>query len=150
MTVVPPVLGGSGNDRFAKAASTLGKALILLIPLVFLAMKVIPRLLGQVKPTCNPELFLLFAIAVCLVTAALAQAVGFSVALGGIKTQNTNASRTLSAQFPQSAHQTERHNYCYRKKSRPGLGESHQFQSALISAVRLEVAPLRNSSRRVM
>ncbi len=32
--------------------------------------------------TCNSELFLLVAIAVCLATAALAQAVGFSVALG--------------------------------------------------------------------
>jgi CPA2 family monovalent cation:H+ antiporter-2 len=35
-----------------------------------------------VKATCNQELFLLIAIAVCLGTAALAQAVGFSVALG--------------------------------------------------------------------
>jgi CPA2 family monovalent cation:H+ antiporter-2 len=32
--------------------------------------------------TCNPELFLLVAIAVCLGTAALAEAVGLSVALG--------------------------------------------------------------------
>ena len=56
--------------------------MILLVPLVFLAMKVIPRLLRRVKSTCNSELFLLVAIAICLGTAALAQAVGFSVALG--------------------------------------------------------------------
>ena len=60
----------------------LGKALILLIPLAFLAIKVIPRLLRRVKLTCNSELLLLVAIAICLGTAALAQAVGFSVALG--------------------------------------------------------------------
>jgi monovalent cation:H+ antiporter-2, CPA2 family len=82
MTVVLPVFAGSGDGRFARAAWLLGKALILLIPLVFLAIKVIPRLLRRVKLTCNSELLLLVAIAICLGTAALAQAVGFSVALG--------------------------------------------------------------------
>ncbi len=82
MTVVLPVFGGSGDGSLLKAAWTLGKALLLLVPLAFLAIKVIPRLLRWVKLTCNPELFLLVAIAVCLGTAALAQAVGFSVALG--------------------------------------------------------------------
>lgn len=82
MTVVLPVFGKSGDGRFSAAAWTLGKALLLLGPLVFLAMTVIPRLLRRVKSTCNQELFLLVAIAVCLGTAALAQAFGFSVALG--------------------------------------------------------------------
>jgi CPA2 family monovalent cation:H+ antiporter-2 len=82
MTVVLPVFAGSGDGRFARAAWMLGKALILLIPLVFLAIKVIPRLLRKVKLTCNTELLLLVAIAICLGTAALAQAVGFSVDLG--------------------------------------------------------------------
>jgi CPA2 family monovalent cation:H+ antiporter-2 len=82
MTVILPVLGSSGDGRFAKAAWALGKALILLVPLVFLAIKVIPRVLRRVKLTCNSELLLLVAIAICLGTAALAQAVGFSVALG--------------------------------------------------------------------
>ena len=82
MTVVLPVFGGSESGGLAKAAWTLGKALLLLVPLVILAIKVIPRLLRRVKMTCNSELFLLVAIAVCLGTAALAQAVGFSVALG--------------------------------------------------------------------
>ncbi|MGA9259047.1 MAG: cation:proton antiporter [Candidatus Sulfotelmatobacter sp.] len=82
MTVVLPIFSGSGDGLFAKAAWTLGKALVLLIPLVFLAIKVIPRLLRRVKLTCNTELLLLVAIAICLGTAALAQAVGFSVALG--------------------------------------------------------------------
>jgi monovalent cation:H+ antiporter-2, CPA2 family len=82
MTVVLPVFAGSGEGRLIKVAWTLGKALILLIPLVFLAIKVIPRLLRRIKLMNNPELFLLIGIAVCLGTAALAQAVGFSVALG--------------------------------------------------------------------
>jgi CPA2 family monovalent cation:H+ antiporter-2 len=82
MTVVLPIFSGPGDRLFLKAAWTLGKALLLLIPLVFLAIKVIPRLLRRVKLTCNTELLLLVAIAICLGTAALAQAVGFSVALG--------------------------------------------------------------------
>src|SRR5580693_5154398 len=82
MTVMLPVFGGSGAGSPWKASWTLGKALLLLIPLVFLAIKVIPRILRRVKLTCNSELFLLVVIAVCLGTAALAQAVGFSVALG--------------------------------------------------------------------
>jgi CPA2 family monovalent cation:H+ antiporter-2 len=82
MTVVIPVLGSSKDGGLLIAIWVLGKALLLLIPLVFLAIKVIPRLLRQVKRTCNSELLLLVAIAICLGTAALAQAVGFSVALG--------------------------------------------------------------------
>jgi CPA2 family monovalent cation:H+ antiporter-2 len=82
MTVMLPVFGGSGDGSLWKAAWTLGKALLLLIPLVFVAIKVIPRILRRVKLTCNSELFLLVVIAVCLGTAAVAQAVGFSVALG--------------------------------------------------------------------
>jgi CPA2 family monovalent cation:H+ antiporter-2 len=82
MTVVLPIFASSGEGRLQRAAWTLGKALILLIPLVFLAIKVIPRLLRRAKLTNDPELFLLVGIAICLGTAALAQTVGFSVALG--------------------------------------------------------------------
>ena len=82
MTVVMPVLGNSKEGGLLTAAWVLAKALFLLIPLIFLAIKVIPRLLRRVKQTCNSELLLLVAIAICLGTATLAQVVGFSVALG--------------------------------------------------------------------
>ena len=82
MTMVIPVFANSKNGNWRAAAWILGKALLLLIPLVFAAIKVIPPLLRRVKMTCNSELLLLVAIAICLGTAALAQAAGFSVALG--------------------------------------------------------------------
>ena len=82
MRVVLPALSGSGGGNIANAIWTLGKALVLLIPLAFFAIKVIPHPLRRVKQTNNAELFLLVAIAICLGTAALAQAAGFSVALG--------------------------------------------------------------------
>ncbi len=82
MTLLIPALSGSKSGNWTAAAWSLGKALLLLIPLVFAAIKVIPPLLRRVKMTCNSELLLLVAVAICLGTAALAQAVGFSVASG--------------------------------------------------------------------
>jgi monovalent cation:H+ antiporter-2, CPA2 family len=82
MTVVIPVVGNSNNGGWLMAMWVLGKALLLLVPLIFLAIKVIPPVLRRVKRTCNSELQLLVAISICLGTASLAHAVGFSVALG--------------------------------------------------------------------
>jgi monovalent cation:H+ antiporter-2, CPA2 family len=84
MTVVLPSLAGSDEGRFAKAAWTLGKALVLLVPLTLLAMKVIPPLLRRARRTKSSELFFLLTLAICLGTAALAEAIGFSVALGAL------------------------------------------------------------------
>jgi len=82
MTVVVPVLGNSREGGWLMALRVLGRALLLLVPLTFFAIKLIPPLLRRVRRTCNSELMLLVAIAICLGTAALAEAVGFSVALG--------------------------------------------------------------------
>jgi CPA2 family monovalent cation:H+ antiporter-2 len=82
MTIIIPIFSGPAEGRFQKAAWTLGKAVLLLIPLAFLAMTVVPRVLRRVSRTKDPELFLLVAIAICLVSASVAQACGFSVALG--------------------------------------------------------------------
>lgn len=82
MTIVIPIFSGPSEGRLPKAAWTLGKAALLLVPLVFLAMTVVPRVLRRAARTKDNELFLLVAIAICLVSAAVAQAVGFSVALG--------------------------------------------------------------------
>ncbi len=82
LTVVIPIFSGPPGNRAKLAAWTLGKAFLLLIPLAFLAMTVVPRILRRVSKTNDQELFLLVAITICLVSAGLAQAVGFSVALG--------------------------------------------------------------------
>lgn len=82
MTVVLPTFSGPGSVRVGQVAWVLGKALLLLVPLALLAITAIPRLLRRAKLTNDNELFLLVAIAICLATAALAQAAGFSVVLG--------------------------------------------------------------------
>src|SRR5271170_1511507 len=56
MTVVLPSFGSNDEDRYIKAAWTLGKALILLVPLTFVAMKVVPAVLRWAKKTKNNEL----------------------------------------------------------------------------------------------
>lgn len=82
MTVLLPVFGGHGENLLKQAAWTLGKAVLLLIPLVFLALKVIPRILRRVSQTGDRELLLLVALAICLASASVAERLGFSVALG--------------------------------------------------------------------
>jgi monovalent cation:H+ antiporter-2, CPA2 family len=82
MTVVLPVFNGPSDGRLQKIAWTLGKAALLLVPLALLAMTAVPRLLRRARRTKDAEIFLLVAIAICLASAALAQTLGFSVALG--------------------------------------------------------------------
>jgi CPA2 family monovalent cation:H+ antiporter-2 len=64
----------------------IGKALltaaIILAPLTYLALKAVPVVMNRVARTGSEELFLLVALAIALGTAAVAQAVGLSLALG--------------------------------------------------------------------
>jgi CPA2 family monovalent cation:H+ antiporter-2 len=60
----------------------IGKALLLLVPIALAAWKLVPPLLAQVQKTCNDELALLVALAICMGIAALTEAVGLSLALG--------------------------------------------------------------------
>ena len=60
----------------------LGKAALILVPIGFLAVYLVPRLLRQIARSKNNELFLLVLLAICLGTAALTEAVGLSLALG--------------------------------------------------------------------
>jgi monovalent cation:H+ antiporter-2, CPA2 family len=82
MTVVLPIFSGGEGDRLSRAAWALGKAFVLLIPLAIVALKIIPPILRKIRKTKDTELFLLVALSICLGTAALAHAAGFSVALG--------------------------------------------------------------------
>jgi CPA2 family monovalent cation:H+ antiporter-2 len=82
LTVLLPTLAGEGNVQFGKIAWTLGKAFLLLIPIVLLAVKGIPPLLLRVAKTKDQELFLLAALTISLGTATLTHAAGLSAAFG--------------------------------------------------------------------
>src|SRR5882762_8019884 len=60
----------------------IGKAALLLVPLLWLAAKGVPPLIRRVARTQNDELFLLVTLAIGIGIAALTQAAGLSVALG--------------------------------------------------------------------
>ena len=81
LTVVLPSLSSS-DASFGYVAWKIGKALLLLIPIALAAWKLVPPLLAQVQKTCNDELALLVALAICMGIAALTEAVGLSLALG--------------------------------------------------------------------
>ncbi len=58
------------------------KSLLLLVPVIAVGWKLVPRLLTWVEKTCNDEISLLLALTICLATAAITEAVGLSLALG--------------------------------------------------------------------
>lgn len=60
----------------------LGKAILILIPLIFLAAKIVPRIMARISRSENDELYLLTVLALGFITAAVAQALGLSLALG--------------------------------------------------------------------
>lgn len=61
---------------------SLGKAVLILAPILFIAAKLVPALLNRVAKMGSHELFVLVAVALGFATAALTQAVGLSLAIG--------------------------------------------------------------------
>ncbi len=82
LIILLPTLGSSGGADYARIAWKIGKALLLLVPVVLAGWKLVPRLLAQVEKTCNDEISLFLALTICLAVAAITEAVGLSLALG--------------------------------------------------------------------
>ena len=82
LTVLLPQLGSSGSASYSDVLWLIGKALLLLIPVIFAGWKIVPRLLDRVMRTGNDEVSLLLALTICLVVAAITEAAGLSFALG--------------------------------------------------------------------
>jgi monovalent cation:H+ antiporter-2, CPA2 family len=82
LTVLLPSLGSSSGMALGAVLWKIGKALLLLAPVVVAGWKIVPRLLAGVKKICNDEISLLLALTICLVVAAITEEVGLSLALG--------------------------------------------------------------------
>ena len=82
LTILLPSLGDLSRSRILALGIALGKAVLILIPVTFVAHKLIPPLMRRVMKAANPEFFVLVALALGFLTAALTQAVGLSLALG--------------------------------------------------------------------
>jgi CPA2 family monovalent cation:H+ antiporter-2 len=82
LTVLLPGLGSSGGADYTQVLWKIGKAVLLLIPVVFVGWKVVPRVLARIERTGNDEISLLLALTICLAVAAITEAIGLSLALG--------------------------------------------------------------------
>jgi CPA2 family monovalent cation:H+ antiporter-2 len=82
LTILMPVLATLSPHHLLGVAKALGLAALILAPIGLLATYLVPRMLARIARADNKELFLLILLAICLGTAALAEAVGLSLALG--------------------------------------------------------------------
>ncbi len=82
LIVLIPALGALEPGRLLTIAMAIGNSLVVLIPAIYVAAKVVPPLMARVARLHSDEIFLLVALAVGLGTAALTQAAGLSLALG--------------------------------------------------------------------
>jgi CPA2 family monovalent cation:H+ antiporter-2 len=82
LTVLLPALGALEAERLFGIGRAFLVAAIILGPFSYFAAKVVPRVMHRVAATRSDELFLVVALTIGLGTAALAQALGLSLALG--------------------------------------------------------------------
>lgn len=105
LIVVLPNLGALEAARVLPLARALGRALVILVPLLLLAAKIVPPVLRVVARTRSAELFFGVVLAICLGTAALTQWAGLSPALGAFLaglmiSESVYAQEALSHLFP--------------------------------------------------
>jgi CPA2 family monovalent cation:H+ antiporter-2 len=105
LTVLLPSIGNIGGGQLLSLGIALAKALVILVPVVFVAAKLVPPLMKRVTRAGNEELYLLVVVALGFATAAITQAVGLSLALGAflaglIVSESESAHRTLDKLLP--------------------------------------------------
>ncbi|MBZ5688074.1 MAG: cation:proton antiporter [Acidobacteriia bacterium] len=82
LTIVLPTIGPRSVANLSDIGIALAKAVLVLVPASFLAVKLVPRLMARVARTRSQELYLVVALALGFATATISQAVGLSLAAG--------------------------------------------------------------------
>ena len=105
MTVLLPSLAAMSGSKLLGVGLAFGKALLILVPVAFVAAKIVPPLMARIPRTENQELRLLVALGLGFATAAATQALGLSLALGAflagmIVSESNVAHETLSDLLP--------------------------------------------------
>lgn len=105
LIVLLPNFGSLAIDQLLPVGIALGKALLILVPALLIAAKIVPPVLRAAARTRSAELFFGVVLAICLGTAALTEAVGLSLALGafaaGLMISESNyAHEALAQVFP--------------------------------------------------
>ena len=105
MVLVIPLLGDSGDTGLASLAQALGLAVLVVVAVIVVARRVMPRALERVAATCSPEVFLLAVMAICFGTAYLTATAGISVSLGAflaglVVSESRHSTHALSEVLP--------------------------------------------------
>ena len=104
LTVLLPSLGSTTSSHLLGLAAGMGKAILILIPIGFIAAKLVPPLMARISKTGDEELYLLVVLALGFATAAVTQAVGLSLALGaflaGMIVSGSDRHRTFDRLLP--------------------------------------------------
>lgn len=82
MVLLVPVLAGGSDGGVGQIATALGTAIGIILLVLVVARRIMPKILESVALTCSPELFLLTVIAICFGTAYLTSLAGVSLSLG--------------------------------------------------------------------
>jgi len=82
LTVLLPSFTDINRDKVQAVLLAVGKALLILTPVILVAAKLVPKLMRRVAAEGSEELYLLVVLALGFATAAITQAVGLSLALG--------------------------------------------------------------------
>ncbi len=82
MVLLVPTLSASGGGSSLEIIWALAKAGIIIVLVLLIARRIMPKILEMVAKTCSPELFLLSVIAICFGTAYLTSLAGVSLSLG--------------------------------------------------------------------
>lgn len=82
MTILLPAFGAASGSRRPLFLRGLAEAVLILVPLLLVARRIMPKVLLRVARMGNMELFLLVTVAIALGTAALTAYFGLSLALG--------------------------------------------------------------------
>ena len=105
LTILLPSLNDLTRGKVVALSVAMGKALLILVPVTFVAHILVPPLMRRVQQAANPEFFVLVALALGFVTAAITQAVGLSLALGAflaglLVSESTAAQETMKHLLP--------------------------------------------------
>ena len=82
LTLVPVFAGQSGQEWYIALPLTLGKTVLLFAGLLAISRWILPRLFHEVASARSPELFVLLALVIVMLTAWLTHMLGLSMALG--------------------------------------------------------------------
>lgn len=82
LTMVPVIAGGSEQAWYLALPITLGKTVLLFGGLLVASRWLLPRLFHEVAQAKSPEMFVLLALVIVLITAWLTHLLGLSMALG--------------------------------------------------------------------